>query len=128
MNAPNKAQQLRPRPALSKNEILDQIATLLDSPEDDLNVALIKELLTGVLKLHDAHLDLLDMKIVNRAVKELRHVFQVFHGYRDRRKVSIFGSARTPADDPNYRLAQDFAAQVVKAGFMVITEIGRAHV
>lgn len=121
MNAPNKAQQLRPRPALSKNEILDQIATLLDSPEDDLNVALIKELLTGVLKLHDAHLDLLDMKIVNRAVKELRHAFAVFHGYRDRRKVSIFGSARTPSDDPNYQLAFRFAQAAVQRGFMVIT-------
>jgi hypothetical protein len=28
-----------------------------------------RELLTGMLKLHDAHLDLLDVKIVNRAVK-----------------------------------------------------------
>lgn len=45
----------------------------------------------------------------------------MFHGYRDRRKVSIFGSARTPSDDPNYRLAHQFAEQVVKAGYMVIT-------
>jgi uncharacterized protein (TIGR00730 family) len=80
-----------------------------------------KELLTGFLKLNDAHLDLLDIKIVNRAVKELRHAFAVFHGYRDRPKVSIFGSARTPADDPNYQLAHRFAQEVVKAGFMVIT-------
>ncbi|MFO0706691.1 MAG: TIGR00730 family Rossman fold protein [Nitrospira sp.] len=115
-SAPN-----RPRPVIPNDEILSQIRTLLESPEDDLQAALMKELLTGFLKLHDAHLDLLDLKIVNRAVKELRHAFQVFHGYRDRRKVSIFGSARTSSDDPNYRLAQDFSAQLVKAGFMVIT-------
>ena len=121
MNAPSKLQQARPRAPLSKEEILQQISALLESPEDDLHVSLMKELLTGALKLHDAQLDLLDVKIVNRAVKELRHAFGVFHGYRDRRKVSIFGSARTPSDDPNYQLAFRFAQAVVRRGFMVIT-------
>ena len=74
-----------------------------------------------MLKLHDAHLDLLDVKIVNRAVKELRHAFGVFNGYRNRQKVSIFGSARTPSDDPNYQLAHQFSQGIVRAGFMVIT-------
>jgi uncharacterized protein (TIGR00730 family) len=121
MNAPGKPQQLRPRPTLSKEEILHQIGTLLGGPEDDLHVALMKELLTGVLKLHDAHLDLLDVKIVNRTVKELRHAFGVFRGYQDRHKVSVFGSARTPSDDPNYQLAYRFAQAIVQQGFMVIT-------
>jgi uncharacterized protein (TIGR00730 family) len=121
MNSPMKSQQTRLRPSLSKEEILQQIGTLLDSPEDDLHAALMKELLAGLLKLRDTNLDLLDLKIVNRAVKELRHAFGVFHGYRDRPKVSIFGSARTPPDDPNYQLACRFGRAVVEAGFMVIT-------
>jgi hypothetical protein len=121
MNAPGKPQQLRPRPTLSKEEILHQIGTLLEGPDDDLHIALMKELLVGVLKLHDAQLDLLDVKIVNRAVKELRHAFGVFRGYRDRQKVSIFGSARTPSDDPNYHLAYRFAQAIIQQGFMVIT-------
>lgn len=121
MNSPMKSQQTKFRASLSKEEMLQQIGSLLDSPEDDLHAALTKELLGGLLKLHDAHLDLLDLKIVNRAVKELRHAFGVFHGYRDRPKVSIFGSARTPADDPNYQLAYQFAQAVVRKGFMVIT-------
>ena len=121
MNAPSKSQQTRPRVPLSKEEILHQISTLLESPEDDLHVALMRELLTGVLKLHDADLDLLDVKIVNRAVKELRHAFGVFRGYRDRQKVSVFGSARTPSDDPNYQLAYRFSQAIVQQGFMVIT-------
>lgn len=121
MDSPMKSTQNRPRTILSNDEILTQIRALLDSPEDDLQAALMKELLTGFLKLHDSHLDLLDLKIINRAVKELRHAFAVFNGYRDRRKVSIFGSARTPSDDPNYQLAHQFAEQVVKAGYMVIT-------
>jgi uncharacterized protein (TIGR00730 family) len=35
--------------------------------------------------------------------------------------VSIFGSARTPTDDPNYQLAHQFSQAIVRAGFMVIT-------
>lgn len=121
MNITGRSPQIRPRPALSREEILQQIGNLLDSREDDLHAALMTELLTGLLKLHDAHLDLLDVKIVNRAVKELRHAFGVFHGYRNRQKVSIFGSARTLSDDPNYQLAYRFAQAIVQEGFMVIT-------
>ncbi len=35
--------------------------------------------------------------------------------------VSIFGSARTPAEDPQYKLAQAIAALFVENGFSVIT-------
>lgn len=121
MNASSRSSQIRPRPALSRDEILHQISALLDSREDDLHAALMTELLTGLLKLHDANLDLLDVKIVNRAVKELRHAFSVFREYRNRQKVSIFGSARTLSDDPNYQLAYQFSQAIVREGFMVIT-------
>ncbi len=116
-----KTSQTRSRPLPSNDEVLSQIRLLLDSPEDDLQAAIMKELLVGMLRLHDSHLDVLDLKIVNRAVKELRHAFRVFHDYRDRRKVSIFGSARTASDDPNYDMAFQFSRQIVEEGFMVIT-------
>jgi uncharacterized protein (TIGR00730 family) len=80
-----------------------------------------KELLAGTLRLHDSHLEALDLKIINRAVKELRHAFRVFHDYRDRLKVSVFGSARTAVDDPNYQIAFQFSRRIVEEGFMVIT-------
>jgi uncharacterized protein (TIGR00730 family) len=121
MTMTGKSAALRSRPALSREDMLHQVSLLLDSPDDDLHAALMRELLTGLLKLHEAQLDLLDVKIVNRAVKELRHAFGVFHGYRDRKKVSIFGSARTPSDDPNYQLAHRFSQAIVREGFMVIT-------
>jgi uncharacterized protein (TIGR00730 family) len=121
MDDPMKTSQTRSRSLPSNEELLSQIRLLLDSPEDDLQAAIMKELLVGTLRLHDSHLDLLDLKIVNRAVKELRHAFRVFHDYRDRRKVSIFGSARTASDDPNYDMAFQFSRQIVEEGFMVIT-------
>src|SRR5213593_4997942 len=121
MDNPMKTSQTRSRPLPSNEELLSQIRLLLDSPEDDLQAAIMKELLAGTLRLHDSHLDVLDLKIVNRAVKELRHAFRVFHDYRDRRKISIFGSARTASDDPNYQMAFQFSRRIVGEGFMVIT-------
>ena len=111
----------RPRPIPSNDEMLAQVRQLLERPDDDLQAGLIKELLAGTLKLHDAHLNSLDLKIVNRAVKELRHAFRVFRDYHDRKKISVFGSARTLPDDPNYQIAFSFAQRIVKEGFMVIT-------
>ena len=99
-----KSPAARSKPTLTKDEILTQLGTLLDRPDDDIQAALMKEILTGVIRLSDSQLDVLDLKIVNRALKELRHAFRVFQGYRHRLKISVFGSARTPADDPNYQI------------------------
>ena len=70
-----------------------------------------KEILAGVIRLSDSQLDVLDLKIVNRALKELRHAFRVFQGYRQRLKISVFGSARTPPTIPttNWRFSSPAA-------------------
>ncbi len=101
--------------------MLSQLQTLLDGKEDDPQLMLIKEILANVLKLHDAQLNLLDLKIINRALKELRHAFGVFGAYRERPKISIFGSARTQPSDPLYQMASRFAKRMVQEGYMVIT-------
>jgi uncharacterized protein (TIGR00730 family) len=121
MEHPMKMTPNRPRTMPSNEEILSQIRSLLECPDDDLPAALVKEILAGMLKLHDAHLDALDLKIVNRAIKELRHAFRVFRDYHGRKKISIFGSARTTSDDPNYQIAFNFCRRIVEEGFMVIT-------
>lgn len=111
----------RGRPALTNEQVLSQVQSLLDTPADDLQHMLIKEMLTTVLRLKNAPLDTLDLKILNRTLRELRYAFKVFGEYRDRRKVSIFGSARTQPGDPDYLLATDFGRRIVEAGYMVIT-------
>jgi uncharacterized protein (TIGR00730 family) len=64
------------------------------------------------------------MKLMARSFKELRYAFKIFKPYRQRRKVSVFGSARTPQSHPNYQLALQFGKQLADAGFMVITGAG----
>ena len=97
------------RPSLTNEELLKQIQAMLGGSDDDPQKVFLKEMLLGVLKLHHRQLDTLDIKILNRTLKELRYAFKVFHPYRHRPKVSLFGSARTQSDDPNYRLAYRFA-------------------
>src|SRR4029077_1804913 len=49
---------------------------------------------------------------------------RIFQAYRDRRKVTIFGSARTPRNDPDYRQALHFSSQMARDGFIALTGDG----
>src|SRR5437870_1590010 len=62
-----------------------------------------------------------DVKILSRALKELRYAFKVFAPYRNRRKVSVFGSARSKPEQVSYRQAVEFGKAMAQAGWMVIT-------
>ncbi|WDI44899.1 TIGR00730 family Rossman fold protein [Bremerella sp. P1] len=65
-----------------------------------------------------------DLKLLSRSLKELRYAFKVFTPFRDKRKVTIFGSARTLPDHPTYQTAADFAEQMAKDDWLVITGAG----
>ncbi len=65
-----------------------------------------------------------DVRIIQTAMRELRQSFKLFAPYADRRKVTIFGSARTAPSRPEYRQAVEFGRQMAAAGFMVITGAG----
>lgn len=65
-----------------------------------------------------------EMKLLSRSLRELGRAFRIFAPYRHRRKVSIFGSARTAEDDADYRITHDFAKAIVDKGWMVITGAG----
>ena len=104
-----------------EEEIVREIKSLWTGPETDVRTALLKEMVGSVVRLRDLDTDVIDVKILHRALKELRHSFRVFRQYREVKKVSIFGSARTPGDDPNYKLASQLGKLLSQRGFMVIT-------
>jgi uncharacterized protein (TIGR00730 family) len=62
-----------------------------------------------------------DVKLLSTALKELRYAFKVFAGYRGRRKVTVFGSARLPLEHPACGQAIEFGRRLAEAGYMVIT-------
>ncbi|OQA54747.1 MAG: putative lysine decarboxylase [Candidatus Omnitrophica bacterium ADurb.Bin277] len=85
------------------------------------NADLVEEIITSAIRVYKDGLDRGDMKIINTAVRELRHSLRVFESFRATRKVAVFGSARTPRTDPNYRIALKFSKTIVQKGWMVIT-------
>ena len=62
-----------------------------------------------------------DLKLLSRAIRELRYAFKVFSAYRSSPKVTVFGSARTAPEDPNYRMAVDFSRGIAEQGWLVVT-------
>jgi uncharacterized protein (TIGR00730 family) len=76
-------------------------------------------------KLVRDHASRADVKLLSTALKELRYCFKVFSAYRNHKKVTVFGSARTKPDHPSYKQAVEFGRKMAEAGFMVIT--GAAH-
>ncbi|HYI44253.1 MAG TPA: TIGR00730 family Rossman fold protein [Actinomycetota bacterium] len=92
----------------------------LEGPDADLA----REIVFTALKMGEEQVSRLDRKIVNTALKELRHAFRVFAPYKGVRKVSIFGSARTMVGDPAYTAAKEFSRRMAEKGWMVITGAG----
>ena len=110
--------------SISVEQLRKQVEELLALSDSDPQAAILKELLGSVLRLNTARLDMLDLKIIHRSLKEMRYAFRVFKPYRHRRKVSIYGSARLPADTPLYDLAKRVAMLLSQQSFMVITGAG----
>ncbi|UCG52773.1 MAG: LOG family protein [Candidatus Latescibacterota bacterium] len=102
-------------------QLTKSVSDLLGADDTSLRTILCREILVNSLKLENDDLDILDLKIINRSFRELRYAFKVFKPYRHIRKVSIFGSARTPEDSPYYKMAVKFARLLSKQGYMVIT-------
>ena len=88
------------------------------------NVRLAEELVSEALGLIADQPDTLDLKIATAALTEMRDAYAMFGPYKDRRKVAIFGSARTSADDPLYHLARGLAEQLADRGWMTVTGAG----
>ncbi len=66
----------------------------------------------------------IDLKVADTALSEMAEAFRVFSPYRARRKVTLFGSARTLPDQPAYAQARALAATMAEAGWMAVTGAG----
>lgn len=100
---------------------IEELVTASGVTED---ADLLTEMVTSCFRLAKHRFDRGEMKLVNAALKEFVYSFKVFKGYKEYRKVSIFGSARSTPDDPNYDYTRRFAAAMAERGWMVITGAG----
>ncbi|HHN77211.1 MAG TPA: LOG family protein [Phycisphaerales bacterium] len=106
-----------------QEEIVDLIVRCGGSP-GTFDTSLVRELITTALKLIPDGRDTGELKLMTAAMKELRYAYRVFGAYPEPHKVTIFGSARTPEDHPDYLAAVEFSRLMARAGWMSITGAG----
>jgi len=92
--------------------------------EEDARAALIAEIKDTADKLSRDQASRGDLKILSRALKELRYAFKVFTPFRSVKKVTVFGSARTAPDHPDFKASVEFGKKMAEAGWMVVTGAG----
>ena len=81
----------------------------------------IREMIIAALKAGQEDDESADLKLMNTTLKEMRFTSKVFGPYRNKRKVTVFGSARTQPEELIYELARLFGQKLAEAGYMVIT-------
>lgn len=115
----------RPRGTTGDVDLDDRLKELASTwVEDERKRDLVAGLLMTSLKIGRDNTGMGDLKLIHRALREMRHANKVFHPYRHVRKISVFGSARTRPDMPAYQAAESFARKMVEEGYMVITGAG----
>ncbi len=77
-------------------------------------------MIATALKIARDEMTVADLKLINRAAKEMRCAAKIFAPFKHLRKVAVFGSARSADDSPNCKMATDFACEMVRQGFMLI--------
>ena len=77
-------------------------------------------MITTALEIAHDELTASDLKLINRSAKEMRSAAKIFAPFKHSRKVVVFGSARSGRDSPDYKMATDFACEMVRQGFMLI--------
>ena len=85
------------------------------------NISLYRDMILTVLRMAQDDRDRWNAKITLKAINELDHAFRVLEQFKSRRKVTVFGSARTPVESPLYALAREVGAALARSDLMVIT-------
>ena len=105
-------------------ELTRRIQELIQYKGGGYNEHEVADIIENGLKLLKDVKDTGDVRVIQTALRELRYSFRLFAPYAGKRKVSIFGSARTKPETKEYQQAVDFGRKIVEAGFMVITGAG----
>ena len=99
------------------DDLIDELLSMADVHHPDI----IREMVISALKTGQENDYLADLKMLRATMKEMRYTSKMFGPYRDRKKVTIFGSARTEPNEDIYQKCVTFSRHLVRHGYMVIT-------
>lgn len=122
----------KPANTIGDPAIYERVRQLVADMGGEKPPELIEEFIITALKMARDQTTVADLKMLNRAVKEMRWASRVFAPYRTERKISVFGSARTKEHEGEFLAAEEFGRKMRERGWMVITGggdgiMGAAH-
>jgi uncharacterized protein (TIGR00730 family) len=105
-------------------DIRRRIQELIDLKGGGANPDLVADIIENALKMLRDVPDRGDARVMAIAIRELRLAYKLFTPYAEKRKVTMFGSARTLPTKAEYLQATEFAKLIAGHGWMVITGAG----
>jgi len=91
------------------------------SPE---RLEILRRLVMRVIELAELDSDTSDLRIASTALNELLEASQLFAAWKERPKLTVFGSARTRNDSPLYEMARLCSAEMARRGWMTVSGAG----
>jgi len=85
---------------------------------------LLRDLLARVVMVAEADAATKDLRVAVTAVDELLEAFMLFEKWNDRKKLTIFGSARTAVDSPLFEMTRMLAQAMADKDWVIVTGAG----
>jgi uncharacterized protein (TIGR00730 family) len=106
----------------SGDPAIDQrIRELVRDAGCDKSCELIEQLIMSALKMSRDQIGVADLKLFTRSLNELRYASRTFAPYRQKRKIVVFGSARTAPTEQEFIVAEEFGRKMRDLDYMIIT-------
>jgi uncharacterized protein (TIGR00730 family) len=109
------------------------MASLIETLLDDIAAAtamsperreLLHDLLERVVAVAESDAHTKDLRVAVTAIDELLEAFNLFDGWSDRSKLTIFGSARTKIDSPLYDMTRELAQAMAQRDWVIVSGAG----
>jgi uncharacterized protein (TIGR00730 family) len=99
----------------------ESIYNLIGLSGDIQRPEIVRDMIIAALKAGQEDDGQVDLKLMDTSLKEMRFTAKTFQPYRNARKVTVFGSARTLPEDSIYSMGVSLGKKLAEAGYMVIT-------
>lgn len=123
-DTPSTDLSLSREPLFNESQIekkIKELITLTGADPDSLEGELVGQIINTSLKIPQDKFNMGQLKLMTRSFKEMRYAYRVFNQYLSGKCVSIFGSARTPEEHPDYQVAKAFGAAMAAKGWLCMT-------
>ncbi|MBS4164821.1 Uncharacterized protein PRO82_002156 [Candidatus Protochlamydia amoebophila] len=100
---------------------IHELIEFIGADPESFQSVLIAQIIATSLKMGQEGFAMGQLKLMTRAFKEMRYAYRVFNKYPVNKRISIFGSSRTPESHPDYQAAKFFGAAMANLNWVCIT-------